>query len=620
MVVYKNTVLGFCSDVETNQIADCIELAYRNSFGRKVNPSEKSSWINSMSFMERIVRRSGVANDCGVLIEYNIPTTSKRIDFIIAGYDNEKNKKFVIVELKQWQFADKTLKDGVVTSVLNGGERETAHPSYQAYSYKFFLKDYNENIYNGKINPYSCAYLHNYKENHPEPLMDDLYKEYVNDSPIYFQDDFEKLEKFLKQHVGNGSGEEILYEIESGKIRPSKKLVDCVNTMFKGNQEFILLDEQKVAYETAFNIAIKNKEKSVVIVRGGPGTGKSVISMNLFGGLLAKQLNTVFVAPNAAFRNVMKHKLARDEKKVRLNHLFKGSSGFYELENNVYDAVVVDEAHRLKNYSAYQYFGQNQIEDIVKASKTSIFFVDENQIIRPEDIGSVEEIKRIANQQGATIDELELQAQFRCSGSDGYINWLDHTLGLKETANFNGWEDKKFEFIIFDDPNDLKHAIKNRQNQGFDAQLLAGYAWKWTSAREGNSDSQIEDVQIPEYNFSMPWNSRKVGSNWAINEKSNEQIGCVHTSQGLEFDYVGVIVGNDLRFDEEKLEYYAPWAFYKDIAGKKGLKNDPEKLCLLVKNIYKVLMTRGIYGCYVFFQDKRLREYFKSRLENNLYK
>ncbi|NLG06683.1 MAG: DUF2075 domain-containing protein [Candidatus Pacebacteria bacterium] len=620
MVVYKNTATGFCYDVETNKIADSIELAFKNSLGRKVNPSEKSAWINSMSFMERIVRNSGVAQDCGVLIEYNIPATSKRIDFIIAGCDSENKKKFVIVELKQWQLAHNTFKDGLVTSFFRGGERETPHPSYQAYSYKSFLKDYNENIYNGKINPYSCAYLHNYKEKHPEPLKADIYKEYVADSPIYFQDDFEKLANFIKMHVGNGGGEEILYDIESGRIRPSKRLIDCVNAMFKGNQEFILLDEQKVAYETALHNAINSKEKTVIIVKGGPGTGKSVVSMNLFGGLLTKQLNTVFVAPNAAFRSVMKHKLAGEERRERLNHLFKGSAAFYGLQDNVYDAIVVDEAHRLKNYKAYQYFGQNQIEDIVKAGKTSIFFVDENQIIRPEDIGSIEEIKKIANQQHATINEIELQAQFRCSGSDGYINWLDNTLRIKETANFDGWEDKNFEFIIFDDPNDLRQAIKNKQNQGFDAQLLAGYAWKWTSAKEGNSNSQSEDVQIPEYNFSMPWNSRKAGSNWAIDESSHEQIGCVHTSQGLEFDYVGVIVGNDLRFDKEKFEYFVPWNSYKDMAGKKGLKNEPEKLCLLVKNIYKILMTRGIYGCYVFFQDKNLKEFIESRLKNDSYK
>jgi DUF2075 family protein len=617
MVVYKNSAGGFCSDVETNQIADCIEQGYKKSFGRKANPSEKSSWINSMSFMERIVRKSEVAKDCGILIEYNIPATSKRIDFIIAGHDNNQNKKFVIVELKQWQLAHQTSKDGVVTTILNGGERETPHPSYQAYSYKLFLEDYNENIYSGNISPYSCAYLHNYKEKNPDPLKAEIYEKYVNDSPIYFQDDFEKLENFLKVHVGNGHGEEILYEIETGRIRPSKKLIDCVNEMFKGNQEFVLLDEQKVAYEAALNIALNSQKKSVIIIKGGPGTGKSVISMNLFGALLARKLNTVFVAPNSAFRNVMKHKLARDEKQVMLNHLFKGSSGFYELENNVYDAIVVDEAHRLKNYLAYQYFGQNQIEDIVKASKTSIFFVDENQIIRPEDIGTIEEIKRIANKHEASINELELQVQFRCSGSDGYINWLDHTLGLKETANFDSWEDKKFEFVIFDDPNEVREAIRKKQNEGFDAQMLAGYAWKWTSAKEGNSDSQIEDVEIPEYNFRMPWNSRKVGSNWAIDEKNNEQIGCIHTSQGLEFDYVGVIIGKDLCFDNEKFEYYSPWNSYKDAAGKKGLKNDPEKLCTLIKNIYKVLMTRGIYGCYVFIQDEQLRNYFKSRLKNN---
>lgn len=614
MIIYKNTAIGFRSDVDTNRIADEIELAFRNNFGRRVNPSEKSSWMYSMSFMEKIVRRSEVADDCGVLVEYNIPATSNRIDFLISGCNDNDSKNFVIIELKQWQTAKQTEKDGVVTTFLGHTERETSHPSYQANSYKLFLKDYNENIYSGKLNPFSCAYLHNYKELNPEPLKSDIYKEYIDDSPIYFKEDYDKLETFLKKHVGKGKGMDILYEIEAGKIRPSKKLIDHVSSMFQGNQEFILLDEQKVAYEVAFEAAKNVNKKSVVIIKGGPGTGKSVISINLLGGLLKRQLNAVFIAPNASFREVMMHKLARKTKKTRLKNLFKGSSSFYELEKNSYDVAVVDEAHRLKNGKAYQYKGENQIEDIVKASKVSIFFVDENQMIRPDDIGSVSEIKRVAKSFNSSVKEIELSAQFRCSGADGYINWLDHVLQIKETANFDGWENGDFDFKIFSNPNDLLFAIKDKNNKGYNARLLAGYAWTWSSAKEGNFNSEVNDVCIPEFDFNMPWNSRKTGTTWAIDESGINQIGCIHTSQGLEFDYVGVIVGNDLKFDVKNLEYFVDWKSYKDMSGKKGLKEDPKVLNLLVKNIYKTLMTRGMKGCYIFFQDKSVEEYFRSRL------
>lgn len=615
MIVYQNSAQGFKEDVDQNHIANAVEKDFKEKFGRRVSPSEKSSWNNSLSFMERVIRRSAVPDDCGVLIEYNLPTSSSRIDFIITGHDENNKKNFVIVELKQWQTASETHKDGVVVTYLGHNERETAHPSYQAYSYKSFLQDYNQNIYDGEIYPFSCAYLHNYKQKEPEPLTAEIYQTYVLDSPLYFQEDHQKLADFLKLHVGQGKGMDILYEIESGRIRPSKKLINYVRNMFKGNREFVLIDTQKVAYETALDIAKTSQTKSVIIIKGGPGTGKSVISMNLLGGLLKERFNAIFIAPNSAFRDVMVQKLAQDTTKKRLGHLFKGSAGFFEMPNNTYDVAVVDEAHRLKNKKAYQYRGFNQVEDIVKASRVSIFFVDENQMVRPDDIGSISEIKRVANDLRANVHEMELSTQFRCSGAEGYINWLDYVFQLKETANFDGWEDGNFDFKIFDDPKELQSAIKEKYNEGFSSRLVAGYAWKWTSPKDGNPNGEVEDIDIPEFNFKMPWNSRKVGTTWAIDEEGVDQVGCIHTCQGLEFDYVGVIVGNDLRFDPDKLEYYVDWASYKDMSGKKGLKDDPEKLALLVKNIYKTLLTRGMKGCYVFFQDPEVKKYVQSRIK-----
>jgi hypothetical protein len=408
---------------------------------------------------------------------------------------------------------------------------------------------------------------------------------------------------------------EILYKIEKGKIKPSQKLIDHVNGMFKGNQEFILLDEQKLAYETALHIARRAKEKSVVIIKGGPGTGKSVISMNLIGGLLKYEKNVVFVAPNSAFRHVMVRRLAQDNSLVRLNHLFKGSSAFVGLKNNFYDVIVVDEAHRLKNKTAYMYRGENQVEDIIKASWVSIFFVDNDQMIRPDDIGSVTEIRRVAENEKVKIIELDLVAQFRCSGAEGYLNWLDDTLHIKETANFNGWDKNDFEFKIFDNPNDIRQAIKIKHDEGYKARILAGFAWNWTPENQGNRDGEVCDVIIPEFDFKMPWNSRKVGTTWAIDPTGVGQAGCIHTSQGLEFDYVGVIIGNDLRFDSKKLEYFVDWDSYKDVNGKKGLRNEPKLLSRLVRNIYRTLMSRGMKGCYIYFVDKETEKYFKSRIK-----
>ena len=612
MIVYKNSSHGFIDDVNTNTIADKIRESVLEKFGwERVNQNEVMSWINSMQFIGNVIERAKVADDCGILIEYNLPSTSKRVDFIIAGKDESGKAGFIIIELKQWTEAERTNKDGVVNTNYFGN---TLHPSYQAYSYKLYLKDYNENVYNNSLQIKSCAYLHNYSEKSPEPLRDDIYSDIVSDSPIYFKDDQLQLEEFIKIFVGNGNGEEIVYQIENGNIKPSKKLIEHVCGLFRGNSEFILLDEQKIAFETAKEIALTATEKTVVIINGGPGTGKSVVSMNLLG-LLKDNQNVVFVAPNSSFREVMLDKLVGTFDRNRVRHLLKGSSSFYNIPENTFDVLIVDEAHRLKNGNAFMYQGVNQVEDIINAAKVSIFFIDEKQMIRPDDIGTLEEINRVAELNNAVIQSIDLKAQFRCSGAEGFVNWVEDVLQLEATGNFDGWDTEDFMFKICDSPNELRYLINQKMENGANARILAGYAWPWTAAGNGNANGQIEDVNISEFEFSMPWNSRQIGTTWAIDNDGINQIGCVHTSQGLEFDYVGIIVGKDLQFNPETNSFFTNWNDYFDSKGKQGLRNNPDELNRLIRNIYRILFTRAMKGCYVYFVDKETEKYFKSRIE-----
>lgn len=585
--------------------------------GKRPSYGEKTAWNNSLQFMEKIIRKSQVADDCGILIEFNIPSTSRRIDFIISGQDVDNNDNFIIIELKQWDNAESTEKNGIVKAYINKANREIPHPSYQAWSYKQTLTDMNEAIYANNLIGHSCVYLHNYFEKNPEPLKENKYIEYIQEAPLFFSSDYQKLQEFVYRYVGKGKGMEILYRIENGKIKPSKKLIEHVDGLFKGNLEFVLLDEQKVAYETIMSLAKMQEVKRTIIVRGGPGTGKSVISMNALGSLIKSSLNVKFDAPNASFRTVMIEQLTNKspKSKGRIRSLFAGSSQFYDAKENTFDVLIVDEAHRLKNQDAYQYYGKNQVEDIIKSARVSVFFVDDNQRIRPEDIGSTDEIRRVAASYESKIYEIKLNAQFRCSGAEGFINWIDDVFQIKETGNFNGWDKESFDFEILDNPNKVYEKIKDKAELGYKARLLAGYAWPWTSEKDGNRNGEVYDVNIPEYDFKMPWNGRAVSYTWAINEDGINQIGCVHTSQGLEFDYVGVIIGYDLKFDTDNMELYACFDEYKDTMGKKGLKDKQGKLTELVKNIYKILFSRGMKGCYVFCRDVNLQTHLKERLK-----
>ena len=660
MIIYKNSSEGFMRDVDTNRITDRIKEAFYENTGKtRFHHKEDLSWYNSLMYMEKALRRSGIPGDCGVLIEYKLPSTSKRIDFIVSGQDAAGNRKFIIIELKQWADAESTTTRDLVKTPYYGDF--VTHPSYQVSSYKGFLTDFNENVYTNKLIPYACAYLHNYTRKDPEPLMAPVYSESISEAPIYFKDDYEMLEAFIREHVGHGNGMEIMYEIESGNIRPSKQLVDHVVGLFNGNKEFHLIDEQKVTYERALERGLNAAKKTVILVNGGPGTGKSVVSMSLLGGFLKKRKNVFFVAPNAAFREVMLKKLVGSGDGSRARHLLTGSGKYVHSSADSFDVIVVDEAHRLKNESAFMYQGDNQVEDIVNASHVSVFFIDDDQAIRPEDIGTVSEIRRVAGSFGAEVIQLELSTQFRCSGAEGYVNWVNDVLDIRDTGNFDGWDKEDFEFRIAGSPDEVRDWIYERASQGYRARLLAGYAWKWTSADKGNADAQVPDVSIPEHDFAMPWNSRKLGSIWAIKEEGLGQVGCVHTAQGLEFDYVGVLVGSDLKYrfldgdqkpgmdlfddvpeeasdDPASVEYedighaadegetyhvpgiphgefYSNWKDYRDSKGKQGLKNDPENMCRMIRNIYRILMTRGMKGCCVYFTDKPLEQYFRDRLE-----
>lgn len=572
MILYKNSAIGFRNAVDENHIVEDIENAFIEKVGHSVSPGEKNSWNNSLRFMETVVRNSGIPDNSGILLEYNIPATAKRIDFLVSGHDADEHKNFVIIELKQWSEAEETDLDNLVQTYVGGGKRMVTHPAYQAHSYKQFMRDMNTAIADSSLEPYSCAYLHNYRKHSPEPLLADQYAEVCKDTPVFFASDTKKLEHFLSEHVGSGNGMEILDDIESGKAKPSKKFVEYVSEMFKGNDVYTLLDEQQVAYANIMKYASKATKRTTILVNGGPGTGKSVVAMNAFVALLNQGKNIRFVAPNASFKTAMIDMLGRSKgnSKKRLKEIFLGSSGFVDVASMSYDVLIIDEAHRLKAKGTYMYRGDSQVDDVIKASKVNIFFIDDNQRIRPNDEGSVDFVKSTARKHGSQVIEVELKAQFRCAGAEGFLNWVDHTLQIADTANFDGWDEDAFEFKLMDSPIDLEKYVQEKNSLNYKARMLAGFAWNWTSEKDGNRDAEANDVSIPEYSFERPWNSRHDQYTWAIDDSKQKQIGCVHTSQGLEFDYVGVIIGKDMIYNPETHCIEAVYDNYYDRSGKKG--------------------------------------------------
>ena len=616
MIVYNATKKQFLDDVLTNDIENIVLRNVKLKLNRGVGVAEIRSWASSLSYMDRIMSDVEIPSDCGIAIEYQIPQTGKRIDFIISGQNANQTDCAMLIELKQWSEAKITTKDSIVETYVGGRIGEHTHPSYQAWSYATLLQGFNEVVYTENIELHPCAYLHNYIED--DVIKNPFYAEYINKAPIFLKTDALKLREFIKQHIKYGDRSNLLFRIENGKIRPSKLLADSISKMIKGNQEFVMIDDQKVVYENALALAKKasEKNKQVLIVKGGPGTGKSVVAINLLVYLTNIGMLAQYVSKNAAPRAVYEARLTGSIRPTVIRNLFRGSGAFIETQNNEFDALIVDEAHRLNKHSGlFGNLGENQIKEIIAASRFSVFFIDEDQRVTLKDIGRKQEIEIWASTAGASITELELNSQFRCNGSDGYLAWLDNILQIRETVN-EEITDLEYDFKIVDTPSELRDIIFEKNKLNNRARMVAGYCWRWPSKK----DSSAYDIEFPEYDFRMKWNLTEDGSTWIISPESVNQVGCIHTCQGLEVDYIGVIVGEDLVVRNGKIITDPSKRASSDssVKGYKRLmKEKPvetkEMIDLIIKNTYRTLMTRGMKGCYVYFVDEETREYFKNQ-------
>lgn len=443
MIIYSGTRRNFHIDVLNGMIAERLRNAMETFGVSGGSEAEYHSWVNSLSRMDNVINDDAIPEEALIALEYQIPTTCKRIDFMIAGDDDKGKTNIVLIELKQWEEASKTSLDYCVKAFVGGAERVVQHPCAQVYNYAKLLENINPEIYERNISLLPFAYLHNYKEDSRKEIEDPFYDFYLTRVPLFLAHDGEKLQKAIKERIKKPTRKDLFDVIDNGKLKPSKALQDCILPMLEGKQEFFMIDEQQVAYSTILHLVERLNEtngKYTIVIKGGPGTGKSVIAVSLLAKLISEGYSASYVSKNAAPRNVFSTLLVKGHKsRGYIADLFKGSGSFVYEKKDRYDCLLVDEAHRLNAKSGrFSNLGENQIKEIIMASKVSVFFLDEEQIVTSKDIGSLEQIRYWADKCGSKLihnDSLILTSQFRCNGSNGYIAWLDHCLGIRETAN-----------------------------------------------------------------------------------------------------------------------------------------------------------------------------------------
>ncbi len=624
MELYSGSLHEFVTDTLQNQIAIKLESAFVNYFGYKPSDAEIRSWRSSLRAIKDVFELCEF-NDHGILLEYQLPLSSKRLDCMICGRDLNGRDNSVIIELKQWEKAQVSEVSEHVMTWVGGANRDVLHPSVQVGQYKLYLEDNHSAFFvTDPVILHACSYVHNYVPTEQDALFAEQYSSFVRSFPVYCERDVLNLRDFLTQRLINGNGMPVLKRIQESKYRPSKRLLDEVVKVVKENKRYILLDDQLLAFDRVMNLVKRGdlgKRKSVIIVNGGPGTGKSVVAINLLAELSRLGKNAQYATGSKAFTESLRKSLGSIAKSQ-----VKYFNSYTRAEENSIDVLIADESHRIRINSNNRFTKKEyrstkpQIEELINVAKVPVFFIDDRQNVRPGEIGSSGFIREHAQRLGCDVHEYNLAIQFRCQGSDKFVQWVSNTFGIKRTAQAI-WDSKsaEFDFRIVDSPRELYRIIKEKNDEEPNsARLAAGYCWPWSDPKP---DGTLEkDVVIG--NFAMTWEGKEVGkklapdvppaSLWPYDPRAVTQIGSIYTIQGFEFNYVGVIIGKDLIYNFETNQ----WEGHPENSADTTVKRSGEKFLDLVKNTYRVLLSRALKGCYVYFVDKETEKFVRSRIES----
>ncbi|SMC87773.1 DUF2075 domain-containing protein [Pedobacter africanus] len=632
MRLYAGSSTEFIALCKSNKIAELLAEEYLVAFLCTPSRAEIASWKNSLCHVAGAMDRAGL-KDLGIMLEYKLPLSGKRVDVIICGTDHAQNKHAILVELKQWEECRLTEYDSdYVVTWIGGKSRSVLHPSVQVGNYMYYLWNNSAAFYRTEqpVKLSACSYLHNYSLLQDDVLLDKRFENAVKKFAVFTSDEESDFIDFIVERVGSGNGMEVLEEIEQSELKPSQKILDKVSTTIKqklngeltlfgrckSKNDYILLDEQLIVYDLVMSLAIKGVAgKHAVVVRGGAGTGKSVIGLQLLADLIASGLNAQYATGSNAFTETLREILGQGSSSI-----LKYFMSYAGSKAQAVDVLLMDEAHRIREKSGGGARGTGllQIQELLNAAKVCVFFVDDYQVVRSEEIGTSGFIIEQAEAAGFKVYEFDLKANFRNGGSERYSNWIDHMLQIRETDHAEWVDEPNFKFEIIDAPETLERIIQEKALEGYTARITAGFCWRWTKRLD--SDGQlVNDIRIGDYH--RPWNAyngleglRKEipkAKFWAYQRGGIDQIGCIFTAQGFEFDYTGVIFGKDIKYNPltRQLEGFEEFSYDHQAAGTHFLR--------LIKNSYRVLLGRGMKGCYVYFVDKETEEYFRSRIRKS---
>jgi hypothetical protein len=616
-LLFRESAASVATRILEGSLALHLTENFRHQHGRRAGQSEIRSWERSLPALVNALMEAGLG-EVEVLIEYSLPLSSKRADAVLAGvHPTTGEPSYVVVELKQWSAAYLE-EDEPLLCRIDAYPAPVLNPIEQVRGYCEYLLSFNAALERMPKSLAGVAYLHNATESRIAGLRtveEDLH------GSMYTADQRGAFLDFLRSRLAATSGAEAADVLRDAKIRPSKQLMAVAADEIRDREQFVLLAEQRVAYEkvmSAVREAKRGKHKKVIVVTGGPGSGKSVIAMSLLGELYRRGDTAYHATGSASFTKTMRKVAGRKKREVQ--ELFKYFNSFMDAEPNAIDVLICDESHRLRKTSANRYTkaelrtGRSQVSELIDAAQVPVFLLDQHQVVRPGEMGTKEEIQRAAALEGLDCEVVALDGQFRCGGSDAYEKWVVDLLGLDGDTPSRWEPDGKLELRTAESPQELEDFLVARRAEDYGARMSAGYCWKWTTKVTPDMTALPTDVVIGDW--ARPWNvygDRSVlgappSPLWATDPAGFGQVGCVYTAQGFEYDWSGVIIGPDLvwRTDHWVVDRSAS----KDPIFTKATPDS--EINRLIRNTYKVLLTRGMVGTIIYSTDQETRDKLRS--------
>lgn len=585
----------------------------------KPSASEYRSWMTSLPVLAEDLEEAGL-EDIEILLEYRLPLTSQRVDAILAGSHPETGEpSYVIVELKQWSKA-RLFEDDPNLLDVAGVSSPRLHPSRQVEGYKRYLLNYLSVLHDHENWVEAFSYLHNMND----PSSIEAVRGAAGDSKVFTSTDRLRLRALLQSRLSPKNAAASADAILSSPVAPSTKLMEIAAEEVRQREKFVLLGEQQLAVDLIHHEienAVTDAQKRVIVVTGGPGSGKSAIALSALGELARGGRTVLHATGSRSFTQTLRKVAGHRSKDTQ--SLFKYFNSFSDADQNGFDVLIADEAHRIRETSnnrftpAVKRSDRLQIDELIAAARVPVFLLDENQTVRNGELGSVDDISRFARLAGHDVKVIELTSQFRCGGSSAYVEWVEQILGLTEgePAEATLPEDEVFDVSVAETPFELESRIEQKAQQGETARLVAGFCWPWS---DSDASGLVEDVKIA--GWSKPWNNksdRRIGDAppsalWATEAGGLGQVGCIYTAQGFEFDWAGVILGPDLIWRDDQFESIRSANKDPHFRSRRAVSDD--QFDLLVRHTYKVLLTRGMKGVILYSPDAQTRSALRELL------